>query len=312
MLVGGFLVDFVAFVNIDIIFKFSVLIFYWLLAGFAIAFMQLYDAGKVQRSRNFDYARLFMPLVIQFTFGGLLNISLIFYWFSGAFSVSWPILVIMVLLLLFNDAFRHQFSNPLIQIPVYYFVTFSLFSLVLPFIFASLNAWLFVVAGISSFVLMVVYIYYISFKAGYSKVQKGRLMASIVSIVIVMNALYFANILPPIPLALREAELYHSLKVSGSQYIMTAEPETFFQGLQDVIFGQTVHVVPGEKIYLYTSIFAPARLKTTITDHWEYYDEVQKEWVDQGDFTKSTIVKSVGRKGKERILGIVSDNENMS
>src|SRR6266576_3903873 len=72
-LVSGFLVDFIAFVNIDIVFKFTVLLIYWVSAGGAIAFMQIYDSGKI--SRRFEYMRLFMPLVVQWTFGGLLNIS---------------------------------------------------------------------------------------------------------------------------------------------------------------------------------------------------------------------------------------------
>ena len=117
-LVGGFLFDFVLFVHIDIPFKFAVLIMYWVVAGVAIAFMQLYDAGNI--SQRVKYLRLFMPLAVQWTFGGLLNISLIFYWFSGAFSVSWPLLAITVLLLLFNDRFRHQFSKPMVQMSVYF------------------------------------------------------------------------------------------------------------------------------------------------------------------------------------------------
>ena len=71
---------------------------------------------------------------------------------------------------------------------------------------------------------------------------------------------------------------------------MQGEPEDFFEVLQTAIFGQTVHVVPfdaaqgkAEKIYLYTAIFAPAKLQTTIVHHWQYYDAGQKEWVDRGE-----------------------------
>ena len=56
-LVGGFLFDFVAFVNIDLKFKFAVLIFYWFVSGLVIAFMQLYDAGKIPPVRHHQYAQ---------------------------------------------------------------------------------------------------------------------------------------------------------------------------------------------------------------------------------------------------------------
>ncbi len=277
-LVGGFLFDFILFVHIDIPFKFAVLITYWFIAGVAICFMQVYDAGKI--SQRLAYLRLFMPLAVQWTFGGLLNISLIFYWFSGAFSVSWPLIAITVILLLFNDRFRQQFSKPLVQISVYFFVTFALFSIILPFFLASLSVWLFVAAGAASLIVFVAYIYGISVFIKRPQVQTRQLFISIIVIAAVMNVLYFANIIPPIPLALREAGLYHGLQPTGGKYVMQVEPETLWQNVQDVIFGQTVHVVPGEKIYLYTAIFAPANLKTTIVHHWQYYSEAQKKWVD--------------------------------
>ncbi len=280
MLVGGFLVDFIAFVNIDIVFKFSVLIFYWFAAGLFIAFMQLYDAGRIPQ--RFRYVRLFSPLAVQFAFGGLLNISLIFYWFSGTFSVSWPVLLLLVLLLIFNETFRHYYAEAVVQISVYFFCTLSLFSLILPYVFTSLSAWLFVAAEVASLIIFIVYIYGLSAATKRPLAQSQFLFAAIFFIAAAMNALYFANIIPPIPLALREAGLYHSLRVTNNQYVMKGEPETLWQNVQDALFGQTVHVTVGEKIYLYTAIFAPDNLDATIVDRWQYYDEAQKAWVDQG------------------------------
>ena len=102
------------------------------------------------------------------------------------------------------------------------------------------------------------------------------------AIAAMMNVLYFTNIIPPIPLALREAGLYHGIKTFVDKYVMTAELENFLQAAQAIMFGQTLHVIPGEKIYLYTAIFAPANLETTIVHRWQYYDAAQKKWVDRG------------------------------
>ena len=93
-----------------------------------------------------------------------------------------------------------------------------------------------------------------------------------------MNALYFANIIPPIPLSLRESGVYHNIIRSGSGYILEQERKTFFQKL---IPGQTVHVNQGERVYVYTAIFAPSDLKTRIYHHWEYYDKNKNDWVDR-------------------------------
>ncbi|MSU60674.1 MAG: DUF2914 domain-containing protein [Candidatus Staskawiczbacteria bacterium] len=282
MLIGGFLVDYITFTSIQISTTFILLLGYWVFAGAVIAFTHVYDAGKLPAWLQFKYVRLFSPLLVQFAFGSLLGSSLIFYWFSGAFSISWPVMLIIALLLIFNDRFRHQFERPLLQISLYFFTTISLFSVLLPFLFNSLSAWLFVAASLASLILFLVDIHLASRFLESMRAQKRKLFISIIVIAGIMNVLYFTNIIPPIPLALREAGMYHSLMVSGGKYVMQSEPEDFFQMLRVAVFGQTVHVAPGERIYLYSAIFAPANLKTTIVHHWQYYDEVQKEWVDAG------------------------------
>ena len=143
-LVVGFLVDYFTFTNIQTTITFALLFIYWLITGATIVFINLYDTDVIPK--KLKYIRLFAPLVIQFTFGALLGSSLVFYWFSGALSVSWPIILIIVMLMMFNDIFRSYFLNPIIQISVYFFTTLSLLSLILPFLFNSLEAWLFLLS----------------------------------------------------------------------------------------------------------------------------------------------------------------------
>ena len=295
MLIVGFLVDYFTFTNIQITITFALLFFYWILTGLIIIFIHLYDAGKIPGIATLKYIRLFAPLVLQFTFGALLGSSLIFYWFSGAFSVSWPLMAIIVLLMIFNDAFRHYFTKSLVQISVYFFITLSLFSLALPFLFNSLSAWLFVAASVASLIIFLLDIHYFSFWASHLYAQKRQLFISIFAIAGVMNMLYFTDITPPIPLALREAGLYHSIKPSGGLYIMLGEYESFWT---TIINGQILHVKPGSRVYTYTAIFAPSKLHTTIVHHWQYYDVKKKAWV-----TKAKLPFTIAGGRKEGYKG---------
>jgi len=259
-MVVGFLVDYFTFINIKISTTFAFLLVYWVLAGIVIAFIHEYDAQKFPWfSVQTRYLRLFSPLFIQFTFGALLSSSLVFYWFSGAFSVSWPLMAAVVLLMIFNEAFRQYFQEPIVQISVYFFATISLLLLILPFLFNSLSVWMFILAGIISVIIFVPYVYFLSRAADHVGRQKHWIIISLLIILGLMNALYFTDIMPPIPLALREAGLYHSIKPTGATYAMQ-----------------------GEQVYLYTAVFAPTNLKTTIVHHWQYYDEPQKEWLERG------------------------------
>jgi len=284
-LVGGFLVDYFTFTSIQISTTFMLLFGYWVFAGGMIVFTHLYDAQKLHLRLRSRYIRLFSPLFLQFAFGSLLGSSLIFYWFSGAFSISWPVMAILVLLLVFNETFRQYFEKPLVHIGVYFFATISLCSVLLPFLFHSLSAWLFVAAGAVSLIIFAVYIHYLCVFASQLQVQKRRFFMVIIGITCAMNVLYFANIIPPIPLALREAGLYHNIKVLNGRHTLSAEHENFLQAIEAAVFGQTVHIEPGKKVYLYTAIFAPAKFKTTIVHHWQYYDPVQKEWISKGKFS---------------------------
>ena len=281
-LLVGFLVDYITFTNIQIEITLILLFIYWLITGGAIAFINFYDAQKI--SPKLKYLRLFAPLLIQFTFGALLGGSLIFYWFSGAFSISWPFIFIITVLMISNEVLRHYFLKPILQTSLYFFITISLFSIILPFLFHSLSAWLFILAGALSIIVFYLYINFLSFAYDKIKQQKNYFFVSIFAILIVMNLLYFTNIIPPIPLSLREAGLYHNITVSGKSYTMLAESENFWQRL---IPTKTLHIKTGSVVYFYTAIFAPPKLNTTIVHHWQYYDEEKKDWISKNKLSFS-------------------------
>ena len=275
-LLAGFVVDYLTFKVVQINIVLTVLFVYLILVGVAMIFIHFYDEGRI--SHIFRYVRLFVPLLIEYTFGALLGGSLIFYWFSGSISVSWPFIIIIAILMISNDVFRRRFLEPIVQISVYFFITFSFLSLALPFLFNSLSPKLFLLAGGVSLVFIYLYVQFLAKIRDYIKLQKKSLLAMILTVFFVMNLLYFSNIIPPIPLSLREAHAYHSINRSGGSYVLRGEAEAFWDKFMP---GQTLHLAQGERAYVYTSIFAPTALNTTILHHWQYYDEKKKDWVSR-------------------------------
>lgn len=283
-LVVGFLVDYFTFTNIDTGTTFALLFTYWVGAGITIAFIHLYDTGKLPAWLR--YPRLISPLLLQFFFGALLGGSFIFYWFSGAFSVSWPFMLLLVILMVSNDLFREYLVKPKVQITAYFFVGFSLFSVILPFLFNSLHPLLFVGAGIITTVLVGAFLRLLASISQKIWLEKQSIWSLIAGVLVVMNILYFTNIIPPIPLAIREAGIYHNVTRTNSTYILRGEDENL---LQQLIPGQTVHVTPGERIYVFTAIFSPAELDTTIRYRWQQYNEQTDSWADRGSFRYQII-----------------------
>ncbi|MFH1142190.1 MAG: DUF2914 domain-containing protein [Candidatus Uhrbacteria bacterium] len=278
MLIAGLVVDYITFRTIQVSTALAILGVYLVVAGVMIAYKNFYDADRINSKLKFlRQLPLVAPLVVQFTFGALLSASLIFYWFSGTISVSWPFLIIVALLMMSNDVLRHHYLKPVVQISVFYFVLFSYATLVLPYLINSIQVWIFLLAGLISLLVIYVYVRSLSHWLNHIAQIKKQLRSSILIIFLIINSLYFLNIIPPIPLSLREAEVAHSLSRSNNTYVLDVEEENWFEQL---IPGQTIHLQSGHSLYVFSSIFAPADLDTTIVHNWQYYDPDTWQWID--------------------------------
>ncbi len=280
-LVVGVIIDFVTFRSIGITSTFALLGAYFILAGAAIAIMHYHGVRLVQ-SRAMWYSRLAAPLVIQITFGAMLSASLVFYWFSASLSISWPILALVAILIASNELLRKYYLQLPVQIGVYYFATFSICTLIIPYIFNSIAAGVFLLGGAISLAIGIGYINLLLRALERLKNQKKKMTWIMVSVFVAMNALYFLNIIPPIPLSLREAGAYHNIEASGGTYKLLGEKYNFFEKL---IPGQQIHILEGDSVYVFSAIFAPTDLDTTIVHHWEAYDEETNKWVTEDELS---------------------------
>ncbi|MBI4713738.1 DUF2914 domain-containing protein [Candidatus Uhrbacteria bacterium] len=273
-LLFGVAVDFVTFRSIQIQTAFLILAVHILVVGIAITLLHIANrSGKI-----ISYLCLLAPLIFQFSLGALLSASLIFYWFSGSFSVSWPILIIIAFLMLSNEVFRSYYLKPIVHMSVFYFVLFSVFSVIFSYVFNSLGPFFFVAAGLMSLGFFLLYVTALS-KFFDSVRQIGKSIASSALLIFVlMNGLYFFNLIPPIPLSIREAGVYHNIVRSGGEYQLKDEERSFIERLLPV---QTVHINNGDRVFVFTSIFAPAELNTTIVHNWQFYDEQKRKWIDK-------------------------------
>ncbi len=91
-----------------------------------------------------------------------------------------------------------------------------------------------------------------------------------------MFTLYFLNIIPPIPLAIRDAGPYHEILRENGSYTMMSEDYSI---LDKLIPGKTLHIQDGSRIYVYSSIFAPGKLNAIIIHEWNYYDPKLDQWI---------------------------------
>ena len=108
--------------------------------------------------------------------------------------------------------------------------------------------------------------------------------------------LYFANIIPPIPLSLKAGSAYHWVeKIPGGGYVVTGETETAWYEKWRI--NKKIHLRPGESVFVFSSIFAPADLNIKIVHDWQYFDGKENEWIS---ISKISFPIQGGREGGYR------------
>ncbi|MDO8510399.1 MAG: DUF2914 domain-containing protein [bacterium] len=275
-LITGFIVDSLTLKRIDLLFENLVLFSHLVVAGTAIVLINLYEGGAL-RGKIIEKLRPWLPLVNQFSLGALFSGFLVFYSRSGSLVASWPFLFLLVGILIGNELFRKYYIRLTFQMSVYFLALFSFSIFYLPIILNAINAWVFVLSGLASLAVMALYLYLLTLLVpARMKQAKKLIVGSIGTVFILINIFYFTNILPPIPLSLKEAGAYYYIARSGEGYLMLEEDRPWYRR---VFPRRTISLSgPGEPVYVFSAVFAPTDLSTNIIHDWQYYDEVQKKW----------------------------------
>ena len=197
----GFLFDTLTLSRIDLWIDHLVIILYLALAGLGIIIFNFYENGSL-RFRPLDAVFAFIPVVIQFAFGGLFSAFVIFYTKSLTFAKSWFFLLILVALLIGNERFRRRYQRFVFQVSIYFIAVFSYFVFLFPILFRKIGADIFIISGLAALGFIAFFLSFFSYFVP-AQIKKGRkgLMASVAVIYAVFNIFYFANIIPPIPLS---------------------------------------------------------------------------------------------------------------
>lgn len=275
---GGFLWDSLTLTRIDRLFDNVVLFSYLVIAFVAIVLLNGHGAGRFQGAfskRTVELARLVLP----FAFGGLFSGFLIFYSRSGETLASAPFLLLLGILFFGNELFRTHYQRFIFQMSVFFVTLFSYTALVIPVLVGRIGAVVFVASGIVAVLLLSGALWLVGLFAR-EEVARSRapILVIVASIFFAFNFLYFNNMIPPIPLSLKEIGIYHALeRTRAGEYRVSFEPAPWYA------FGKKTSAVfhrrEGEAAYAWSSVFAPARLDTEVVHRWSYFDEKTKAWV---------------------------------
>jgi MFS family permease len=276
---AGFTWDNLTLQRIDLWIDNLILVIYLVIAGTCILFLNAYFVGRLS-GRFFDEAAGVAPFLMQFSFGGLFSAFVIFYSRSGSLAASWPFLAILVFLLLGNEVFRKRYARLAFQLCIFFFTVFSYLIFAVPLLLNNLGSMMFLISGFCSLVIISLFSLFLYFAAPQFVKQSWRwFLGGIVVIYLFFNFLYFTNIIPPVPLSLKDGGIAHAVSQIRFNYTAQIEKVPWYLFLDD--FNPVFHWQPGQRVYCYASVFAPTEIKTEVFHRWSLFDENTKKWIEK-------------------------------
>ncbi len=261
----GFLWDSLTLTRVDNLFDNLFLLFYLIIIGIMITFTLRRQCGAIPVNWIQKLEPHF-PWAMQFCFGGLFSSYVVFYFKSSSWSRTQFFFLILVFLFIVNEFLQDRLQNRVLLALLYSFCLLSFLAFFLPVILATVNERIFQLAELLSF-FITLFVFFMGMCAQRDKLK--RQMASITAwvgaLILMVNALYSANLIPPVPLALKDAGIYHSAVKTPAGYEVEYVPPSIwrFWRKSDSPF----YWSPGERVYCYTAVFAPARVHGIPVQH---------------------------------------------
>jgi len=302
-LFGGFTFDALTLRRVDMFWENFWVVAHLLIVGICIVLVNIRENKGPNPNEPVGY-HFWLANIMQFFFGGILSTFLVFYFRSGTIAASWPFFLILAAAFLSNENAKSRYLRLTFQISLFFLSVYAFAIYIVPVIMHTLSQTTFLIAGVASLAFIGLFLLILRFTAR-EKFVKSRtpLFLAIIIIFAGMNALYFFNFIPPIPLSLKDSGIYQTFIVNApGRYTAAAEsqgPFAFFKLADDV------HIAPGEPIYAYSAIFSPNNFSTTIIHEWQEYDPQSHAWI-----TKSRVALPVtgGREGGYHTFSV---NENL-
>jgi hypothetical protein len=273
---AGFTWDSVTLTRIDLWSDNLILLTYIILLAGMLILVNFINDGMISKKWILKYQSWY-PMGIQFFLGGLFSTYVVFYFKSAALTKNWLFLGFLIIILIGNEFIENRLSNLKLQFILYFLATFSYFIFFIPVLIKVMNTFVFVLSGIISVIWVLGLLYFIIKKSNKRTLKEfKKITIIIIAVFFILNLFYFLNWIPPVPLSLKDAGIYHHVSRVDEQYKVKLEkgPWYYFWKSSDDNF----HYQTGDTVYCYAAVFAPTALNKKIIHQWQIYDKKSDEW----------------------------------
>ncbi|TSC77023.1 MAG: hypothetical protein G01um101431_206 [Parcubacteria group bacterium Gr01-1014_31] len=272
----GFGIDNLTLNRIDLLFDNLIFFFYLSIALTAIFLTNAHQGGVLQ-TRFIARNHAWLPLPMQYAFGGLFSGFVVIYSRSGTWVASWIFLSIMAALLVGNEFAKNNYVRLAYHITIFYTALFSFAIFFLPVLTRRMGTGMFLLSGATSLATIAVILFALA-KLTPAVFLRARVKAytGIAAVFLLFNVLYFTNVIPPVPLSLKQIGVYHAVGKNPLGYSALVEPPPWHRFYEDT--SRVFNRYGNEPVFVFSSVFAPTDLKAPIFHRWSFYNQQLRKW----------------------------------
>lgn len=264
---AGFLFDVTAVGRIDRLHNVVHQAVYLALSAFFTGLELSEHFGRFSPPERFRGVWRYHEGATHFMLGTLLNIYTFFYFKSASPGVSFLFLLFLLGLLLLNELRPFENYGTLLRMGLFSLCLLSYFTYLVPMLVGRLGTLPFLGSIAASSVCAAGLTWWL-----YSRLPERRsavrrtFVYPFASVAVLFSALYFAKVIPPVPLSLSEIGVYHDVERRGDRFeLFSTRPRWEFWQRGD----QTFLARPGDVVYCWVQVFAPVDFRDRLSVRWQ-------------------------------------------
>ncbi|MHB8420167.1 MAG: DUF2914 domain-containing protein [Myxococcales bacterium] len=214
--------------------------------------------------------------LLHFMLGTLLNAYTLFYFRSASGLTALGFLIVVAGLLAVNELPRFRRLGPLVLYALYSVCLTSYFAYLLPVLLGRIRPWMFYLAVLASLSLVGLHLRWLRDWSGSLRYLIGQAAAPAIAVQAAFVLLYALRLTPPVPLAIEEMGIYHSVarEPGGWRLERLKGAGTLWQRWRPLFLERA-----GDRVYCFARVFAPSRFHDRIDMVW-FFDDPGRGWTE--------------------------------